>query len=543
MRELKAALLFMLIFSIGFGVSQAQAIKFNFIVISAVCGSGNTINIDVDADTYVPGVLLQVHENGTLTVNQTRNHSGVLGWDGGSRALDGTQTYTKTVTVYNGTTVNSGVADQSSYTLNCTDRVNGENALITICNLGETCSIYNEKIAPVITSAASANGAVGRAFSHTFTAEGDPAPTFSYSAENLPPGVTRTGDTLSGMPTAAGNYSITATASNGASPDAVQVFEITVTGTAPTITSAASANGVVGTAFSHTFTAAGDPAPTFSYSAENLPPGVTRTGDTLSGTPTAPGNYSITATASNGVSPDAVQVFEITITGDAPVITSAAQGYAEQGAAFSHTFTAIGNPAPTLTYSDVNLPPSITLTGGTLSGIPTVDGQFSVTVTASNGVAPDAVQVFILTVGGLPVPPPTPLCEDHNFSEDGVVRSSTADAFGHALNCRVLYQNGAPTSWMGGSLYTGGSIGVEGIFDLGVQTAIDIFSPSGVSYFEGGAVFCLKGSGWLIWLAADGAPRVPEIIGSYIVPEWEGFTCATLFEPGTLVLVSQNPVR
>lgn len=311
----------------------------------------------------------------------------------------------------------------------------------------------------------------------------------------------------------------------------------------PTITSAASASVAANDSFNHTFTATGNPLPTFSYSDENLPPGVTRIGDILSGTPTAPGSYSVKATASNGVSPDAVQVFEITVTGDAPAITSAAAGFVEQFTPFSHTFMAVGDPAPTLTYSSVNLPPGITRTGDTLSGTPTINGEFSITVTASNGIAPDAVQVFILTVGGLPVPPPTPLCEDHNFSEDGVVRSSTADVFGHAINCRVLYQNGAPTQWLGSDLYNGGSIGVEGIFDLGVWTAIDIFSPNGLTYFNGGAVFCLKGSGYLIWLAANEQPRHAEIIGSYQVPEFPGFTCATLFEPGTLVLVTQNPVR
>ena len=458
MRKLSAVYLLIFIFSIGIGIAHAQTIKFNFIVNSAVCASSNTVNIDVDADTYVPNVLLEVVQNGTLTVSQIRNHSGIVGWDSGSRTLDGTQTYTKTVTVYNGTTVGSGIADQSSYTLNCTDRADGANALITVCHLGETCSVYNEE-------------------------------------------------------------------------------------TPPTITSTASATITAGVGFNHTFTATGDPAPTFSYTDETLPPGVTRTGDTLSGTPTTPGNYSITATASNGVAPNAVQVFEITITGDAPVITSAPAGYAEQHTAFSHTFTATGNPAPTLTYSDENLPPGTTRNGDTISGTPTINGEFAITVTASNGVMPDAVQVFVLSVGGLPVPPPTPLCEDHNFSESGVVRSSTADAFGHALNCRVLYQNGAPTQWLGGDLYNGGSIGVEGIFDLGVETAIDIFSPSGVNNFEGGAVFCLKGSGYLIWLAANGQPRHAEIIGSYPVPEFPGFTCATLFEPGTLVLVTQNPVR
>jgi hypothetical protein len=44
-------------------------------------------------------------------------------------------------------------------------------------------------------------------------------------------------------------------------------------------------------------------------------------------------------------------------------------------------------------------------------------------------------------------------------------------------------------------------------------------------------------------MAASQSPRVPQIIGSYSVPEWPGFTCATLFEPGTLVLVAQNPTQ
>ena len=145
-------------------------------------------------------------------------------------------------------------------------------------------------------------------------------------------------------------------------------------------------------------------------------------------------------------------------------------------------------------------------------------------------------------IADVPPPPPTPLCEDHNFSDGGVVRSSTADALGYALNCRVLYQNGAPTQWLGSDLYNSGSIGIEGVLNLGVIQAIDIFSPAGMTYFQGGAVFCLRGTGTLIWLAASGVPRHAEIIGSYSVPEFPGFTCATLFEPGTLVLVRQNPL-
>ena len=165
--------------------------------------------------------------------------------------------------------------------------------------------------------------------------------------------------------------------------------------------------------------------------------------------------------------------------------------------------------------------------------------DFTVAAAPPPEVTPEVIETLVVTP---PPPPATPLCDDHNFNENGVVHSSSSDALGSAINCRVIYQNGAPTSWIGGDLYSPASIGVEGIVELGIMQAVDIFSPGGQTYFEGGSVFCLRGEGTLIWLAASQSPRHAEVIGSYSVPEFEGFTCATLFEPGTLVLVSQNPL-
>ncbi|HVU13410.1 MAG TPA: hypothetical protein VHD90_19160 [Phototrophicaceae bacterium] len=140
-----------------------------------------------------------------------------------------------------------------------------------------------------------------------------------------------------------------------------------------------------------------------------------------------------------------------------------------------------------------------------------------------------------------PPPPATPLCMAQNAVEDGVVRAGVPDAIAYAINCRVLYQNGQVANWLGGDLYNAGSIGIESLLNLGVEQAVDIFSPPGLTYFNGGAVFCLKGEGALIWLAASSSPRHADIIGSYTVPDFPGFTCATLFEPGTLVLVADTP--
>jgi hypothetical protein len=146
---------------------------------------------------------------------------------------------------------------------------------------------------------------------------------------------------------------------------------------------------------------------------------------------------------------------------------------------------------------------------------------------------------YVTTVQPTPPPPPVPNARDINFDDQEAVHVSAPDALADSINIRILYENGSPVS----DLYGAGTLGVEGLLALGVQQAVDIFSPSGLTYFEGGAVFCLRGSGALIWMPASQSPRMPQIIGSYSVPEWPGFTCATLFEPGTLVLVAQNPTQ
>src|SRR5690606_4252801 len=80
-----------------------------------------------------------------------------------------------------------------------------------------------------------------------------------------------------------------------------------------------------------------------------------------------------------------------------------------------------------------------------------------------------------INIGDVPPPPPVPTCEAHNFEAGGVVRSSAPDATSYAVNCRVLYQNGSPTTWLGNPLYSEANLGVAGLLELGVLQAVDIF--------------------------------------------------------------------
>jgi hypothetical protein len=84
---------------------------------------------------------------------------------------------------------------------------------------------------------------------------------------------------------------------------------VLVTGTAPVFQAdSPPSHGTVGTNYSYTYIASGDPAPIFSVASGTLPPGIALNpaSGVLSGTPTTEGTFSFAVKASNNVSPDAV---------------------------------------------------------------------------------------------------------------------------------------------------------------------------------------------------------------------------------------------
>jgi len=82
----------------------------------------------------------------------------------------------------------------------------------------------------------------------------------------------------------------------------------------------------------------------------------------------------------------------------APTITSGAPTPATAGTPYSYTVTATGTPSPTFTATGLPAGLTIDSTTGVVSGTPTTPGAATVTVTASNGTAPDATQTVTITV-------------------------------------------------------------------------------------------------------------------------------------------------
>jgi len=204
-----------------------------------------------------------------------------------------------------------------------------------------------------------------------------------------------------------------------------------VSSTWPTFTTAATASFVVGQAGSFTVHASGSPTPNYAESG-SLPAGVSFVDNhngnaTISGTPAAgtSGTYVVMLTAANGTLPNASQTFTLSVNGP-PSFTSAASTTFSIGNAGSFSVTTAGVPTAAITEVGA-LPTGVSLVDNgngtaTLSGTPAAGSSksYTITLTANNGVSPNATQTFTLTVD---CPPTITSASSANF------RLGSADSF------------------------------------------------------------------------------------------------------------------
>lgn len=251
---------------------------------------------------------------------------------------------------------------------------------------------------PVITSAATAAGSLGIAFSYQIAATNNPT---SFNATGLPGGLTvNAAGLISGTPTSQGTFSANVTAQNGTGTGSQNVT-ITIGLLAPVISSAATATGTIGLAFSYQVTASNNPT---SYGATGLPAGlsINTTTGLISGTPTVIGSFNATVSATNATGTGS-QPITISIALAAPIISSASTASGGLSQPFSYQITA--NNFPT-SFGATGLPPglSVSAASGFISGAPTAVGVFNVTVNATNSVGTGS-RALTLSISN--APPPT----------------------------------------------------------------------------------------------------------------------------------------
>lgn len=228
---------------------------------------------------------------------------------------------------------------------------------------------------PVITSPLAVTTTVGELFAYQVEAPGATA----LDTGSLPPGLTLSGFTIAGTPTATGVFQTPLFASNsGGTTQATLFITVQQFPTAgPVIISGSAATGRLGQPFLfRVVTRGGTPAATLTVSG--LPPGlvlnaVPGINGLISGTPTAEGSFAVMLTVTDGqfVTRSTLQ---LTITADParPVIISPITAILIPGQFFSYTIVAPSSaPDPTSFSYLGNLPPGLNFdaAAGVISGI------------------------------------------------------------------------------------------------------------------------------------------------------------------------------
>ncbi|MET3579039.1 uncharacterized protein with beta-barrel porin domain [Mesorhizobium robiniae] len=248
------------------------------------------------------------------------------------------------------------------------------------------------------------NGTAGTAYGPVaLSAQGGTAPySNAVSAGALPTGMTLTNGELTGTPTVAGTFNFTVTATDANGFTGARAYALIVNAPGIDVLPDNLANGTAGTTYGPVaLSGQGGAAPyTFALTAGALPAGMSLTNGQLAGTPTAAGtfNFTVTATDTNGFPGE--NVYTLTI--DAPQITLGPDSLpiGTGGVVYAPaTFAAAGGTAPySYTLTAGALPAGVTLTNGDLTGTPTVAGNFTFTVTATDAHGFTGERAYALTI-------------------------------------------------------------------------------------------------------------------------------------------------
>lgn len=253
--------------------------------------------------------------------------------------------------------------------------------------------------ARITSSLSEINASAGDSFAYQITANNNPS---SFAASGLPPGLQLdpTSGLISGTLGAAGTFDVLVIA-HGPVKDVSGAFRIVVAG--PTITSSRSLPPVEFEGnFSYQITASRAAS---SYDATGLPPGLSlnKNSGLITGNPVAAGTFDATVVAhtSYGDATDIVQIVVLP-----PRITSNlfVPGL-EIGGNFSYQITVSGHAS---SFSASNLPAGLRIdrTTGVISGIPTLSGDHSFTVTAhfTYGDVSAEMRIFVKALAPADIP-------------------------------------------------------------------------------------------------------------------------------------------
>ena len=347
---------------------------------------------------------------------------------------------------------------------------------------------------PVISAPGDQSFAQGETIQRIAIQASDPDDdSLKVSVSGLPSGLSYASGRVEGTvaaDAAAQDYTVTITADDGVNPAVSASFTITVTAAnrPPVISAPGDQSFARGETIQAIAIQASDPDDdSLKVSVSGLPPGLSYASGQVGGTVAADAaaqDYTVTITADDGVNPAVSASFTITVTAaNRPPVISAP---GDQSFARGETIQAIAIQASdpdddSLKVSVSGLPPGLSYASGRVEGTVAADAaaqDYTVTITADDGVNPAVSASFTITVTAANRPPVISAPGDQSFARGETIQAIAIQASDPDDDSLKVSVSGLPS----GLSYASGQVGGTVAADAAAQDyTVTITADDGVN--------------------------------------------------------------
>ena len=326
-----------------------------------------------EVNTEIEPIKIEAKDNsGQAVTNKVEGLPEGVTFDEATNTISGTPSEVGSYTVTVTTTDESGNATETTFTINVEDTTKP-----TVEDIADQTQEVNTEITPI-----------------TIESEDNSGQAVTNKVDGLPNGVTfdETTNTISGTPSEVGSYTVTVTATDENGNSETTTFTIDVEDTTkPTVESVADQTQEVNTEITPiTIESEDNSGRAVTNKVEGLPDGVTfdETTNTISGTPSEVGSYTVTVTTTDESGNATETMFTINVEDTTkPTVESVADQKQEVNTEIEPIkIEARDNSGQAVTNKVEGLPDGVTFdeTTNTISGTPSEVGSYTVTVTTTD---------------------------------------------------------------------------------------------------------------------------------------------------------------